>query len=223
MKLRIEIDDNLEETEILIKTPALTDEIADLQRILQESKAPRLTFYKGTGEYYLDLSEILFFETDGSKIYAHTQKEAYEVRLKLYELETILPRYFSRVSKSTIANIRQIYSVDKSFSGTGTISFYQTHKEVHVSRHYQSLLKENLKKHEVTDMKKKAFGIVLLVLAAWILLQGNFGIPSLDGKIWPLIGIAFFAYQSVEALLRRHLTSAVFTALVALMIANHFL
>ena len=71
-------------------------------------------------------------------------------------------------------------------------------------------------------MKKKAFGIVLLVLAAWILLQGNFGIPSLDGKIWPLLGIVFFAYQSVESLLRRHLTSAVFTVLVALMIANHF-
>ena len=53
-------------------------------------------FYKGTGEYYLDLSEILFFETEGSKIYAHTQKEAYEVRLKLYELESILPRYFSQ-------------------------------------------------------------------------------------------------------------------------------
>ena len=71
-------------------------------------------------------------------------------------------------------------------------------------------------------MKKKAFGIVLLILAALILLQGNFGIPSLGGHIWPLIGIGFFAYQSVEALLRRHLTSAVFTALVALMIANHF-
>ena len=71
-------------------------------------------------------------------------------------------------------------------------------------------------------MKKKAFGIVLLVLAALILLQGNFGIPSFGGQIWPLLGIAFFAYQSVEALLRRHLTSAVFTAFVALMIANHF-
>ena len=71
-------------------------------------------------------------------------------------------------------------------------------------------------------MKKKAFGIVLLVLAALILLQGNFGIPSFGGQIWPLLGIAFFAYQSVGALLRRHLTSAVFTALVALMIANHF-
>ena len=71
-------------------------------------------------------------------------------------------------------------------------------------------------------MKKKAFGIVLLVLAALVLLQGNFGIPSFGGQIWPLIGIGFFAYQSIEALLRRHLTSASFTALVALMIANHF-
>ena len=71
-------------------------------------------------------------------------------------------------------------------------------------------------------MKKKAFGIVLLVLAALVLLQGNFGIPSFGGQIWPLIGIGFFAYQSIEALLRRHFTSASVTALVALMIANHF-
>ena len=71
-------------------------------------------------------------------------------------------------------------------------------------------------------MKKKAFGIVLLVLAALVLLQGSFGIPSFGGQIWPLIGIGFFAYQSVEALLRRHFTSASVTALVALMIANHF-
>ena len=71
-------------------------------------------------------------------------------------------------------------------------------------------------------MKKKAFGIVLLVLAALVLLQGNFGIPSFGGQIWPLIGIGFFAYQSVEAILRRHFTSASVTALVTLMIANHF-
>ena len=71
-------------------------------------------------------------------------------------------------------------------------------------------------------MKKKAFGIVLLVLAALVLLQGSFGIPSFGGQIWPLIGIGFFAYQSVEALLRRHFNSATFTALVALLIANHF-
>lgn len=102
MKLRIEIDGNLEETEIVIKTPTLTDEIADLQRLLQESKAPRLTFYKGTGEYYLDLSEILFFETEGSKIYAHNQKEAYEVRLKRLSCLAILIEFPSQRSQTSV-------------------------------------------------------------------------------------------------------------------------
>ena len=83
------------------------------------------------------------------------RKMSYEVRLKLYELESILPRYFSRVSKSTIANIRQVYSVDKSFSGTGTISFYQTHKEVHVSRTLPIPPKRKSKKHEVIRWKRK--------------------------------------------------------------------
>ena len=145
MKVRIELDPQMDEPEMIIRAPRLTEEVARLQQLILEQKMTPLTFYKDRSEYFVDVSEILFFETEGSKIYAHTQKEAYEVRLKLYELESILPRYFSRVSKSTIANIRQVYSVDKSFSGTGTISFYQTHKEVHVSRHYQSLLKENLR------------------------------------------------------------------------------
>ena len=70
-------------------------------------------------------------------------------------------------------------------------------------------------------MKKKAFGIILLVLAVLVLLQGNFGIPSFGGEIWPLIGIGFFAYQSVTSLLRRHYTVAVLMALLAVWITNH--
>ena len=70
-------------------------------------------------------------------------------------------------------------------------------------------------------MKKKVFGIILLVLAVLVLLQGNFGIPSFGGEIWPLIGIGFFAYQSVTSLLRRHYTVAVLMALLAVWITNH--
>lgn len=47
-------------------------------------------------------------------------------------------------------------------------------------------------------MKKKAFGIVLLILAALVLLQGNFGIPSLGGQILPLIGIGFLPINQLE-------------------------
>ena len=145
MKVRIELDPQMDEPEMIIRVPRLTEEVARLQQLILEQKMTPLTFYKDRSEYFVDVSEILFFETDGEKIYGHTREEAYEVRQKLYELEEILPIAFCRISKSTIVNTKQIYSIEKSFSGTSTVNFYQTHKQVHVSRHYYQLLKERLK------------------------------------------------------------------------------
>ena len=145
MKVRIEVDPQMDEPEMIIRAPRLTEDVARLQQLILEQKMTPLTFYKDRSEYFVDVSEILFFETDGEKIYGHTKEEAYEVRQKLYELEEILPIAFCRISKSTIVNTKQIYSIEKSFSGTSTVNFYQTHKQVHVSRHYYQLLKERLK------------------------------------------------------------------------------
>ncbi|HEM3670770.1 TPA: LytTR family transcriptional regulator [Streptococcus suis] len=144
MKVRIEFDDNLDQVEVVIRASQLGPEVEAIQRALQQVSRPSIVFYKGSSEYFLSVSEVLFFETDGTKIFAHTGDDAYEVKMKLYELEDCLPAHFCRVSKSTIANSKAIYSLDKSFSGTSRISFYKTHKEVHVSRHYYHLLKEKL-------------------------------------------------------------------------------
>lgn len=145
MKVSIELDPQMDEPEMIIRAPRLTEDVARLQQLILEQKMTPLTFYKDRSKYFVDVSEILFFETDGEKIYGHTREEAYEVRQKLYELEEILPIAFCRISKSTIVNTKQIYSIEKSFSGTSTVNFYQTHKQVHVSRHYYQLLKERLK------------------------------------------------------------------------------
>ena len=145
MKVRIELDPQMDEPEMIIRAPRLTEDVARLQQLILEQKMTPLTFYKDRSEYFVDVSKILFFETDGEKIYGHTREEAYEVRQKLYELEEILPIAFCRISKSTIVNTKQIYSIEKSFSGSSTVNFYQTHKQVHVSRHYYQLLKERLK------------------------------------------------------------------------------
>ena len=144
MKVRIELDDRLADTELVIRVSRIDERIQKIQDALNEVTAPAILFYKENSEYFVDLAEILFFETDGSKIFAHARNDAYEVKLKLYELEEILPRYFCRISKSTIANIKAIYALDKSFSGTSTVQFYNTHKQVHVSRHYYQLVKEKL-------------------------------------------------------------------------------
>ncbi|MBF0818277.1 LytTR family DNA-binding domain-containing protein [Streptococcus acidominimus] len=144
MKIRIELDDGLDDVEVVIKTASLTDQVGQLQRLLTQLNQPSLVFYKDASEYFVKLEEILFFETDGAKIFVHSKTDAYEVKLKLYELEELLPISFCRISKSSIANVRSVYSLDRSFSGTSRIRFANTHKVAHVSRHYYQLLKERL-------------------------------------------------------------------------------
>ena len=144
MKIRIELDTDMAETEVVIRTAQYGEEVARIQAALEQANRQPIAFYKDTSEYCVDWKNILFFETDATKSYAHSRDDAYEVKLKLYELEERLPVYFCRISKSTIANTKAIYALDKSFSGTSTIQFYDTHKQVHVSRHYYQILKEKL-------------------------------------------------------------------------------
>ena len=144
MKIRIELDTDMAETEVVIRTAQYGEEVARIQAALEQANRQPIAFYTDTSEYFVVLKNILFFETDATKIYAHSRDDAYEVKLKLYELEESLPAYFCRISKSTIANAKAIYALDKSFSGTSTIQFYDTHKQVHVSRHYYQILKEKL-------------------------------------------------------------------------------
>ena len=94
MKVRIELDPSTGRAEILIRAPRLTPELTQLQERILEQKVAPLAFYKDRSEYFLDVASILFFETDGEKIFGHTKDEAYEVKQKLYELEELLPLPF---------------------------------------------------------------------------------------------------------------------------------
>lgn len=75
-------------------------------------------------------------------------------------------------------------------------------------------------------MRKTLFGVGLLVLAGWILLQGNFGIPSIRFNFWPLLIVLVFAYLALENFWRRNLSGGVILAIISLIVANssyHFL
>ncbi len=146
MKIRIEIDENLTENEVLIRGSSLTEEIAAVQQAVTEviARKQTLTFYKNETEYYIPLDEILFFETEGARISAHTSTDVYMVKYKLYELEQILPRNFIRVSKSTILNVSKVYSVERNLTASSIVQFTGSHKQVYVSRNYYKTLKTGL-------------------------------------------------------------------------------
>ncbi len=138
MKVKIEIDEALEEDEVLIRCHGLTEEIAAIQKAVLEiaGAKQKFVFYKGNTEYYLVLDDILFFETDEKGISVHTRTDTYQSKYKLYELENILPGFFMRVSKSTILNTNHIYSIDRNLTASSVVAFSGTHKQVYVSRYY---------------------------------------------------------------------------------------
>lgn len=138
MKIRIEIDENITENEVIIRCSKLTEQIGAVQRAVGDvvNASEKFPFYKGNTEYYLTLDEILFFETDSGGINAHTKDEVYQTKYKLYELEDILPGFFMRVSKSTILNTNHIYSINRNLTASSVVAFMGTHKQVYVSRYY---------------------------------------------------------------------------------------
>ena len=145
MRVRIEIVQSGEPEEAVIYCSKVTPEIEELARSIGQGRKSLLPdFFKGEEQYYLALSEILFFETEGEKVYAHTAGDSYETGQRLYELESMLPNYFVRISRSTIANTLHIFSIQKGLTRVGLVSFRNSYKEVYVSRMYGNLLKERM-------------------------------------------------------------------------------
>ncbi|MEE1077477.1 MAG: LytTR family DNA-binding domain-containing protein [Agathobacter sp.] len=138
MKIRIEIDDNLTEEEIVIRCRTLNEDVLSIQKNISEAINTRmqLNVIKGDAEYYITLEEILFFETDGSMVAVHTKGQIYETKLRLYELEEMLPGMFMRVSKSTILNTTKIRAIHKNITGASEVEFIGSNKLAFVSRNY---------------------------------------------------------------------------------------
>lgn len=141
MSIVFRMDNNINE-DIVILYKKRNDVVNNLEKYCNNIK---MIFYKREQEYYLDLNEIIFFETDITSISAHTINDVYNIKYKLYELEQMLPNNFIRVSKSTIVNINSIRSINRNITSSSLIEFYNTYKKIYVSRFYYKNLKERLK------------------------------------------------------------------------------
>ena len=145
MKIRIEICPEGEDA-IIIRCRERDAKIQSIERMLDGVvKARReLVLYIGNSEYYVPISDILFFETMDSRVCAHTKDAMYSSPHKLFELENLLPSSFVRISKSAIANVMQISSLSRELVGNGELRFYKTEKKTYFSRAYYKILKDRI-------------------------------------------------------------------------------
>ncbi len=146
MKIQLEVDANVKGCEVTIRCAEINEEVQKLQQVIASFAANKkqMVFYQKEKEYYFPVEQVLFFETESNSISAHTRHEVFQVKYKLYELEELLPAYFMRVSKSTILNTKEVYSVTRSLTASSVLEFKNTHKTVYVSRNYYKSLKYKL-------------------------------------------------------------------------------
>ena len=146
MKVIVNVDENCIEEQVIINCHELNENIINIQKTIStmENQSLKIELKQGEKEFYLDVGEILFFETDNNQVMAHTANEIFLTGSKLYELEKILPWYFSRISKSAILNIKKVYAITRNLTASSLIEFEGTLKHVYVSRAYYKPLKEKL-------------------------------------------------------------------------------
>ena len=146
MKLKLEMMPEMEETEVVIKCANIDSDILRLQQVIDEFMHGKnsFVFFKEDTEFYFSVEEVLFFETEGNKVTAHTSDDVYTVKYKLFELEELLPGHFVRISKSGIVNADKIYSIQRNITAASANEFQGSHKQVFVSRSYYKVLKNKL-------------------------------------------------------------------------------
>lgn len=148
MKVRIEVVEDEADEEIIIRCVRVDETVQRIQQYAKNRAAGnvQITFYKDNQEYYFPVGQILFFETEGEYVYGHTVKDTYRTKYRLYELEELLPAYFTRASKSAVINSRQVYSITKNLTASSLVTFHGSHKHVYVSRNYYQKLRQMMRK-----------------------------------------------------------------------------
>lgn len=146
MKIRIETDDKLNEPEIIIRARDLDDDVMKFQAVVHEALARnrKLSLVKNDKEYFVEPENILFFESVDGTTFAHSRDNLFKVKMRLYELEEILPNSFVRASKSAIIGTRHILSISRNLAGPSLVQFRGSHKQINVSRSYYKLLRDKL-------------------------------------------------------------------------------
>ena len=134
MKYKLIIDNAAEEEIIaIVHAPSsLTQEIEDLVRNF--SGADFIIGYRNEETRKLSFKDIECITVIGRKVIAIDLRENhYTLKERLRDLEDILPSYFVRINKSTLANEHRIQRFDATFSGGMDAVFYCGYKE-YVSR-----------------------------------------------------------------------------------------
>ena len=146
MKFTLIIDETKDEeiTATVHRRSALTNQIEEL--VLAHNGADRIPAYYGEELILLPLTQIECITVlDGKTCAIDTRGKQYRMKLRLFEVEALLPSRFIRINKSAIANENRLERFVPTFSGAVDAVFKSGYRE-YVSRRCFAEIKRRYEK-----------------------------------------------------------------------------
>ena len=143
MKIHIETDPALTETEVVIRCTSPDEDTTRLLAAIQATDR-KLTGIRDDATFIIERREVLYIESVDKKAFIYTKDGCYESPLRLIELEERLSSSgFVRTGKSSLVNLRHVRSIKPDINGRLILTLSNTEKQI-VSRQYAVNIKERL-------------------------------------------------------------------------------
>lgn len=132
-----------EKERVVLECVEMTKDFEDIRDYVH-MKGNTLTGFIDSQAFSIKLSDILYFEAVGERVFAYTAKELYQIKMRLYELEKQCERRkFARVSKSVLINLTHIESFHPTL-GARILARMDNGEDVVISRMFAKELKTKL-------------------------------------------------------------------------------
>ena len=143
MKIEIIQNEDIKETEIIIKAKYIDEELSEILACLSLIGNTVAGEKEGCVSF-IPLKDIYYFESVDNKTFFYTKDDVYEIKARLYELEDKLSNTtFVRISKSVIANLRKLKSIKRT-KGSRLEADLSNGEKLIVSRQYVGTIKDKL-------------------------------------------------------------------------------
>lgn len=143
LKITINIEETVNDTEIRISCKQLTPEIEKILatlRILNQ----QMMVLKDDETHIIDVAKIIYIEAMERRTFVYTKDDYYESKLKLYEMEERLVECgFFRVSKSCLVHLKYIKSLKNDIDRKLRLTL-ESGEQIMVSRQYADEIKRRL-------------------------------------------------------------------------------
>lgn len=143
MKIIIEDIEKDQEDEIVIRCNQLDESILQMIYGIKMNQNKLIGTYNGRMQI-IDPNDVFYFEAVDNKVFIYCEKQVYECKLKLYEIEEEYEKTdFFRASKSIILNLSKIKNLSPAFNGRFE-ALLKNKEKVIISRQYVPVLKKKL-------------------------------------------------------------------------------